>query len=183
MSVGEGKGLMKLTWFGNTAFRLHIGGQVIVLDAAAAPNGVDAAEVLSGADRVIERNVNEPLLDARTWRPRPRERLLDAGDLPRPVDIWSLGPDCILLDADEDAPLLLIAGPLPTLGRWAEKAIVILAGQQLMRRGEQLVDAVIPRLIALAGSDAEVEAAFIQLPAKLDGAGLLALSPGLAVEV
>ncbi len=174
---------MKLTWFGNNAFRIHIGGQIIVVEANGAPVGVDGKELVSGADRVLGLNGNLPVTDLVNWKPRPRQRLLDAGDLPRPALIWSAGTDCLLIEPDEDMPLLLVAGLVPELGRWAEKAVIVLAGEGLAERGSALVDMVIPRLMALAGNDAELDTAFAQLPSKLDGAGLIALEPGLAVEV
>jgi hypothetical protein len=183
MSLGDGKGPMKLTWFGNSTFRVHIGGQIVVIDAKGAPDGVDSNELVSGADHVVEWNGNRSVTDLRLWKPRQRQRLLDAGDQPRPVEVWSAAPGCFLIDADEDMPLLLIAGAVPELGRWVEKAVIVLAGQGLAQRGEHLIEAVIPRLIALAGDDAELDAAFAHLPPKLDGAGLIALEPGLAVEV
>lgn len=174
---------MKLTWFGNSTFRVHIGGQIVVVDAKGAPYGVDGNELVSGADHVVEWNGNRSVADLRSWKPRQRQRLLDAGDQPRPVEVWSVAPDCLLIDADEDMPLLLIAGAVPEIGRWGEKTVIVLAGQGLAQRGEQLVEVVIPRLIALAADDAALDAAFAQLPPKLDGAGLIALEPGLAVEV
>ncbi|ODT68510.1 MAG: hypothetical protein ABS75_20270 [Pelagibacterium sp. SCN 63-23] len=173
---------MKLTWFGNTAFRIHIGGQVLAVDAGEAV-GVEVRELVSGADHVITLNGNPAIADLVGWKPRRPERLLDAADQPRPVQVWSAAPDCLLIEPDEDMPLLIAAGAVPPLGRWAEKAVVVLAGQGLARRGTMLVEAAIPRLIALAGTDAELDAAFAQLPPKLDGAGLVALEPGLAVEV
>ncbi len=174
---------MKLTWFGNNAFRIHIGGQIIVVEADSAPESVDGNELMSGADQVIGLSGNRPVTDLVNWKPRPRQRLLDAGDEVRPVQLWSAGLDCLLVEPDDDMPLLLVAGTLPDLGRWAEKAVVVFAGQGLAARAGQLVEAVIPRLIALAGSDAELGAAFAQLPPKLDGAALVALEPGMAVEV
>lgn len=174
---------MKLTWFGNSTFRIHIGGQIVVLDAEDAPVGVEANELVSGADHVVGFDGNAVLADLARWKPRARERLLDAGDQVRPLQIWSAGEDCLLIEPDEDMPLLVIGGLVPELGRWAEKAVIVLAGQGLAERGEQVVERAIPRLIALAGVDAELDAAFSRLPPKLDGAGLVALEPGLAVEV
>ena len=174
---------MKLTWFGNTAFRLHIGGQIVVVDAEAAPGEVDQGELVSGADRVIALGAGLPAVDGAVWKPRARERLLDAGDNVRPVQLWTPGAAALLVDADEDMPLLLLAGAVPPLGRWAERAVVVLAGADLAARGSRLVEAVMPRLIALAGADAELDAAFAALPSRLDGTALLALEPGLAVEV
>lgn len=174
---------MKLTWFGNNTFRIHIGGQIVVVEANDAPAVVDGNELVSGADQIVSLNGNPPITDPARWKPRPRQRLLDAGDQTRPVQVWSAGDNCLLIEPDEDMPLLLLAGAVPDLGRWAEKAVVVLAGQGLAERAGQLVDAVIPRLIALAGTDAELDTAFAHLPPKLDGAGLIALEPGLAVEV
>ncbi len=174
---------MKLTWFGNKTFRIHIGGQIVVVEANDAPESVDGNELVSGADQVVSLNGNLPVTDLASWKARPRQRLLDSGDQIRPVQVWSADDDCLLIEPDEDMPVLLIAGAVPNPGRWVEKAVVVFAGQGLAERAGHLVDGVIPRLIALAGDDAELDAAFAQLPPKLDGAGLIALEPGLAVEV
>ncbi len=175
--------ILKLTWFGNTAFRIHIGGQIVVIDADAAPAGVDRTELVSAADLVVGLNNNPSPSDLESWRPRRRERLLDSSDTPRPVQVWSAGQDCLLIDADEDMPLLLAAAAVPELGRWAESAVVVLVGKEMAVRGGQLIEHTMPRLIALAGGDGELDAVFAQLPARLDGTGLVALEPGLAVEV
>lgn len=174
---------MKLTWFGNTAFRIHIGGQIVVMDAGMAPKGVDGSEVVSGADLVVTSGEDQPVTDLADWKPRLRERLLDAGDAPRPVQIHWGGPKSLVVDADEDMPLLVVVGNVPRLGRWAEKAVVVLAGPDLAGQGGRLLKRATPRLIALAGNDAELDAAFAQLQPMLEGAGLIALEPGLAVEV
>ncbi|MBE7731549.1 hypothetical protein [Devosia faecipullorum] len=174
---------MKLTWFGNSAFRIHGGGQIVVVDADSAPQIVAVSELVSGADHVIALDGAGEVTDLATWKPRARLRLVDGGDEVRPVQIWRAGDKCLLIEPDEDMPLLLVAGPVPELGRWVEKAVVVLLGQDLAARGEQLVARAIPGLIALAGADGEVEAAFARLPPKLDGAGLIALEPGMAVEV
>lgn len=174
---------MKLTWFGKTTFRVHIGGQILVIDPDAASSRLDRNEVMSGADQVIAMNGDHPAANGAAWKPRPAERLLDAGDAPRTAQIWALGPDSLLIDADEDMPLLVLGGDVPPLGRWVERAAVVLAGGGLALRGAQLAGTFAPRLMALAGSEAELDAAFAQLPPLLDGTALLALEPGLAVEV
>ncbi|WIY54382.1 hypothetical protein O9Z70_07650 [Devosia sp. YIM 151766] len=174
---------MKLTWFGASTFRIHIGGQVVVIDAEMVAGGIEPAELVSGADQVIGPGDRHEPADGASWKPRARERLLDAGDNVRPVRVWSLGAGALLLDGDEDMPLLVLSGDVPGLGRWAERAVIVLAGQGLARRGRALVEAAMPRLVALAGSDAELDEAFAALPAVLEGAGLIALEPGLAVEV
>lgn len=174
---------MKLTWFGNSTFRIHCGGQIVVVDADSAPLGVAASELVSGADHVVALDGTGDVADPATWKPRARMRLVDGGDEVRPARIWRAGDKCLLIEPDEDMPLLLVAGKVPELGRWVEKAVVVLLGQDLAARGEQLVERAIPGLIALAGADGELDAAFARLPPKLDGAGLIALEPGLAVEV
>lgn len=44
---------MKLTWFGGTTIRIYIGGQIFVVDPQLAPDDIDRAEAVSGADRVL----------------------------------------------------------------------------------------------------------------------------------
>ncbi|UYO00385.1 MAG: hypothetical protein KIT02_03970 [Devosia sp.] len=173
---------MKLTWFGGTAFRIHIGGQIIVVDAEQAI-GVDSGELVSGADIVTAMDAPHKPADGTNWTARPIQRLLDADESLRPAQIWTLGEGALLVDADEDRPLLLLAGEPPALGRWVEKAVVVMAGDDLARRGAALLESRRPHLIAFGGSDAARDQAFSMLPPLLDGAGLIALEPGLAVEV
>ncbi|SMQ64907.1 hypothetical protein SAMN06295905_1090 [Devosia lucknowensis] len=174
---------MKLTWFGDTALRVHLGGQVVVLDAHAAGVGVDRGELTAGADRVIELSGRQALAEGLTWRPRVAQRLLEAGNTTRAVDVWSLGEGALLLDPDEDMPLLVLGGAVPKLGRWVERAVVVLVGADIAGRALTLVGRSAPRLMALAGSESDVDAAFEVLRDRLDGTGLVALEPGLAVEV
>jgi hypothetical protein len=173
---------MKLTWFGGSTFRIQIGGQVVVVDAQAAPAGIDRNELVSGADRVLGPGEGVTPVDAAAWRPRPAEPLLDAGDTLRPVDVWSVGGSGLLIDGDDDRPLLLAGEALPKLGRWADKAVVVLSGADLVERARVLLAGASPSLVALAGAEAEVDAAFERVRDHLDGTGLVALEPGLAVE-
>jgi hypothetical protein len=174
---------MKITWFSNTAFRIHIGGQILVVDADQAGQGVEPKELVSGADLVVRFDDENAQADGANWSPRPPERLLDAGESVRPLSIWSLGAGTLLVDADADHPLLLVTGEVPAVGRWAEKAVIVLIGERLAERASRLLAARAPRLIALAGDEAEVSAAFEAVRDRLDGAGLVALEPGMAVEV
>ena len=173
---------MKITWFGQSALRIHLGGQVVVIDAERAGAGVDQGELRSGADVVLALAGPHETVDGKTWKPRPAQRLLEAGEVTRPVDVWSPGAQSVLVDADEDMPLLVAGGPVPELGRWVERAVVVLVGAALADRAVTLLDRGAPRLLALAADEAELDATIGAIRDRLDGTGLVALEPGLAVE-
>lgn len=177
---------MKLTWFGGATIRIHIGGAILVVDAEGAPAGIDAAELVSGADVVIAGFGAElPEVDPAGWKPRKVPRLLDEGeDLPV-VEAWSAGPGVVLVEAIGEAPLLLVAGDVPGLGRWADGAVVALFGDGagLIARGEAVLEEGPPRLLALAGDEAAIDMAIPALRDRLDGTGLVALEAGMALEV
>ncbi len=176
---------MKITWFGDATFRLHIGGAIVVTGADDAPLGIDRNELLSGADHAVTPSGNLPVADAMRWKRRAPVRLLDADDQNRPLEFWSIGENSLLVDADGEAPLVLLGGVVPELGRWAEKAVLVVFGGHgsLAETALAVLDSVAPRLIALAGSEAEVDAAFAALRERLDGTGLVALERGMAVEI
>lgn len=177
---------MKLTWFGGTTLRMHIGGAILALDAAGAPAGIDAAELVSGADRVIAAfGAGLTTIESRTWKPRRPQRLLDSDDAPVAVEAWLAGPGAVLIDAVGEPPLLLVRDELPPLGRWAESAVVVLFGaeEQLVTLGQAALAAATPRLLALAGDEPAIDMAIPALRDRLDGTGLVALEAGLALEV
>jgi len=177
---------MKLTWFGGTTIRIHIGGAILVVDPAGAPEGIDAAELVSGADRVIAGFGAElSAVDTATWKRRKLPRLLDEGDTPLPIEVWYAGTGAMLIDAVGEPPLLLVAGNVPPLGRWAEGAVVALFGdgETLATLGQAALDDRPPRLLALAGSEAAMDVAIPALRSSLDGTGLVALEAGLALEI
>lgn len=177
---------MKLTWFGGTTIRIHIGGAILVVDPQGAPAGIDAAELVSGADKVIAGfGADLPPVDAASWKPRKPRRLLDEGDALAPVEAWAAGTDAVLIDAVGEPPLLLLAGAVPTVGRWAEGAVIALfgGGDTLVATGLGVLDDTPPRLLALAGDEASVDIAIPALRDQLDGAGLVSLEAGLALEI
>ncbi|MFN3402284.1 MAG: hypothetical protein ACK4Z4_18240, partial [Ferrovibrio sp.] len=177
---------MKLTWFGGTTIRIHIGGAILVVDAAAAPAGIDAAELVSGADRVLaDFGADLPVVDASAWKPRQPMRLLDEAEGPPAVEAWSVGAGSLLIDAAGEPPLLLVAGGMPVLGRWAEGAVVTLfgGGERLSALGQTLLDDRPPRLLALAGDETAIDLAISTLRGRLDGTGLVALEARLALEI
>ena len=67
----------------------------------------------------------------------------------------------------------------------ATPSVVVLSGSgaQCAAHGTALLDAARPRLIALAITDGDIDAAFDALAPGLEGASLIVLEPGLAVEV
>lgn len=173
---------MKITWFGGTTLRIHIGGQIVVVDADAAPEGIDQYELVGGADRLTALAGDLPHADGTTWKPRPARRLLDEDGTLRNPELWSIGAGTLLVDADGEAPLLVIGGAVPALGRWAQGAVVVVLGETLAERAGRLLDAGGSRLLVLGGSEAELDAALAQISGRLDGTGLMALEPGLALE-
>ena len=175
---------MKLTWFGNSCFRLHAGGRIVVVDAGRAPAVIDRTELLGGADQAVETGGSDlRVAEPGEWKPRPAQRLLDAGEAVRMADVWVVGPEALLVDAEGEAPILLAGAALSGLGKWADRAVIVLHGSDLAHRGTAILENRTPRLLALAGSESEIDAAFAVLRGQLDGTGLLALEPGLAVEV
>lgn len=176
---------MKLTWFGATTIRVHIGGSVLVVDAAGTSPEIDRAELVSGADRVIERFGAElDMVDLGRWTPRRPARLLDEGDALPQVMAWSASRDAILIDAEGEPPLLLLAAEAPALGRWADGAVVVLFGDgaQLVSAGGAVLAQRAPKLLALAAGEAAIDAAIPVLGGALDGTALLSLEPCMALE-
>jgi hypothetical protein len=150
---------MKLTWFGGTTLRIHVGGEILVMNA---PD--DGGELVSGADRLFWSS--ERLPDAGNWRPRSSGRLIDAE--PEGVLLHRIG-QAVLVDAAGEPPLVIgYAEP----GRWGSEAVMVL-----------FEPAAPPpvRLIALALDD--VDSAIARMAPKLDGTALVALERGLALEV
>lgn len=176
---------MKLTWFGGTTMRVHIGGAILVVDPAGASTGIDRTELVSGADRVIEGfGAALVAVEPKGWKPRRPGRLLDESETLPSVEAWSAGEGALLVDAMGEAPLLLMSGPVPELGRWADGAVIVLLvdGAQMAERGRALLEGSPPRLLVLAGTEAAVDAAVAALRELLDGTGLVALQAGLALE-
>lgn len=173
---------MKLTWFGDDTFRIHAAGAIVVVEGEGALPGVDRAELVSGADLVV------PLAEladgkGEDWKPRAPLRMLELDEAMRPPEVVALGRGALVVDADGEVPLVLARDEFAATGRWLGQAVVVLIGEGLAERGGKLLERVAPRLIALAGSELEVDGAFDALRDRLDGTGLIALERGLAVEV
>ena len=175
---------MKLTWFGGTALRAYVGGEIVVVDPDAAPGSVDRGELLAGADRVLAfADGAVPAIDPAGWQPRRPGRPLDA---PQPMDVLRIGEGALLLAADGEPPLILLGpGELPGFGRWADGAVIVLlsARDELIAEATALLDVARPRVIALAVDEQMLDRAVAELAEHLDGTGLVSLEPGLALEV
>lgn len=177
---------MKLTWFGGTTIRIHIGGAILVVDPGEAPTGIDATELVSGADKLIaDFGAALPAVDTRSWKARKPPRLLDESDDPVPVQTWSAGQGAILVDAMGEPPLLLLHGNVPPLARWTESAVLVVFGAAgpLLAQGQAVLADTAPRLLVLAGDEPAIDAAIPALRDLLDGTGLVALEASLALEI
>jgi hypothetical protein len=175
---------MKLTWFGGTTLRVYIGGEIVVVDAEGAPAGIDRGELLAGADRVVSLDGGElPGIDATTWRPKPAPRGIDQAGR---VDVFSIGHSAVLIAAAGEPPLVMLgSGEPPRFGRWADGAVIVLTSgrESFVAEATVLLDVARPRLIALAADEQTLDVAIEELSEHLDGAGLVSLEPGLALEI
>jgi hypothetical protein len=173
---------MKLTWFGGTTIRIHIGGKILVADPSGI-GGVDPGELVSGADTTFRLTDTLPVVDPKTWRPRRSGKLQerDADE----AHLWRIGERSVLVDAVDEPPLLLNLDSVFTMGRWEREAVVVLFLSDIEAVHQvygSLVDDIAPRLVALAGDDAELDSAIGVIGGKLD-ATLVALEAGMALEV
>jgi hypothetical protein len=177
---------MKLTWFAGTTIRIHIGGQVLVVDAALTPDWVNRRELVAGADRVFDlADADVPVVDPEKWRRKRLVRPLDEAG-PAEVGIVRLAPGILLVDAPGEPALVLAGAPnLPPAGRWADDAVIVLfgAGEAIIAAATVLFDVAEPRLLALAADEDTLDLAVAELREHLDGTALVSLEPGMAVEV
>jgi hypothetical protein len=176
---------MKLTWFGKTVLRVYTGGEIIIVDADEAPEEIDRRELLAGADRLL--SLHAPVftvVDAGGWRLRPLRAAIN--DEPAVVDVLSVGPGTLLIAASGEPPLLLAdTSELPHFGRWIDSAVVVLFGWRGVGHALSMarLDLPRPRLLALAGQDAELEDMLLNHRDELLELSLMILEPGTAVEI
>ena len=175
---------MKLTWFGGTALRVYLGGEIIVVEPDAAPDTVDRSELMAGADRVVGlRDDTVPLIDPSAWRPKRAPRAIDP---PASLEIARLASRTLLLAAAGESPLVILGGAeAPRYGRWADGAVIVLTSDREAPAAEAtvLLDVARPRLVALAVEAEDLDELVGEIGEHLQGVGLVSLEPGLAVEV
>jgi hypothetical protein len=177
---------VKLTWFGGTTLRVYAGGQIVVIDTEGAPDSIDRAELLAGADRVVALagDTAVPSVDPALWRPKQARRGID--EVATSIEILRIGASALLIAAAEEPPLVVLgSGEPPRYGRWADGAVVVLTSgrESFVAEATVLLDIARPRLIALAADEQTIDTAIAELGEHLDGAGLVSLEPGLALEV
>lgn len=177
---------MKITWFAAMTFRIQIAGRIIVTDPGGAPHGIDAGELVSGADTVIgHRPPDLTDFDPALWHPRRRGRLIDdPGE--EGLRLYRLGAHGIVADSMDEGLLAIDnAASRTPWSRWADGAVAVLSGTgaQCAAHGTALLDIARPRLIALAITDTQTDAAFDALAPLLGDTSLTVLDPTLAVEI
>ena len=174
---------MKLVWFGGTTARVHLGGKIFVIDLSVAPREADRTELASGANHVLElASPNLPRLDPATRERRARTALDAEGSAT--VRFGDVGEGAVLIDEPGEASVLLLAGDAPAFGRWADGAVVILFSSvsDPLGTAQTLLQAARPKLLALAMPEQQADEVFAAITPQLEGAGLMILQPGLALE-
>lgn len=177
---------MKLTWFGGSTFRIHIGGQIIVTDAAGAAAPVDKTELRSGADRELALGELErlPAIDGAGWRPPRAVSPLEVDDAPQVMTVGRLEGQGLLVHAAGDPPLLLAGGAIVGAGRWSRDAVVVAYGAAVRTPDIAigLLELLSPKLLVLAAPGPELDALFPALREHLGSTALVALETGMALE-
>jgi hypothetical protein len=170
---------MKLTWFGGTTLRVHIGGRILVCDPTGI-EGIDSGELVSGADRVFGFDERLPEASSAHWQPRRVAALVNDEAVAMDVLLNRLAPGAVLVDAAGEPPLVLLNGPVPAAGRWARDAVAVAFGHDA---AASALEVLAPRLMALALPEPALEVAFAALRDRLNGTALVALESGMALEV
>ena len=171
---------MKLTWFAGSTIRIHIAGRILVADPAGI-RGVDAGELVSGADVTFFIDEAGDAVDPALWQPRRVAAMIDAEAVP---DVLVHGVEGgALVAAAGEPPLVLLKGPMGAAGRWARDAVIVVFGDEADVVAGRVLDEVGPHLIAIAAPDAVIERAVAALRDRVGETLLVALEPGMALEV
>lgn len=171
---------MKLTWFAGSTIRIHIGGRILVADPAAI-GGVDGEELTSGADATFFIGEAGEAVDPALWQPRRASAMIEDAELPE-VLVHGIGGGALVAAAGEP-PLLLLKAPMGRAGRWIRDAVVVTFGDEADAVALRMLEDNGPRLIAIGAADAVIERAVGALRDRLGETLLVALEPGMALEV
>ena len=171
---------MKLTWFAGSTIRIHIGGRILVADPVGI-SGVDPGELVSGADATFFIDDAGEAVDPALWQPRRAAAMIDAESVPE-VLVHGIGGGALVAAAGE-APLVLLKASMGPAGRWARDAVFVVFGDEADALAARVIEEVGPYLIAIAAGDAVIERAVAGLRDKVGETLLVALEPGMALEV
>lgn len=176
---------MRLTWFGESTFRLYLGGGIFVLDAARAPEGVDAQEVAAAADYNFLLGPGLAALsdfNPETWQPTPAKRLIDE-ESASAAKVFALGETGVLIDEAEEGPVILTAAGQYEWGRFADDAMVVFFGapEVVAEDALKLLDVARPMMIAMASSGFS-DTHFEEVAQKAGRCALQVLEAGFAIE-
>ena len=169
---------MKITWLGNTVFRIHYAGEIILLAIDDAPPDVDLQEIRAGVDRIITPAdlANLPQHDG-TSSSRPL-RLID--DPQTGLTVRSIGDHAVMFSESSEDDLVFTWNTLDALP--ASGAVLILSGELSSLTNIDGISNARPTLIGLAFPETEIPP-LAELAARLPGIPLQILEPGLAIEV
>lgn len=174
---------MKLTWFGAGAYRVQIGGKIFVIRPEMALDEFDTAELVSGADRVIDAGDVPLLPEYQPATSKERRSLLEADEDGNEPACYRLGADHVFVHADDEPSVLLASISPLAWGRWADGCVIVFDdGDDLVERVDSLLGAARPRLIGLALDDPDC-VSFDDLAEKAGGTPMQVLDLALAVEV
>lgn len=171
---------MKLTWFGGTALRIHIGGKMLVCAPQTAARDVNQAELTSGADTVLQINFGAGSADPVAWHPRRPVALIDETEAPD-VLVQDFGLGAAVVDAVGEPPLAIYGRGLLFSGSWKTDAVVV--AFNAFDAIHALAD-MHPRILALAfDDDLSLEPALETLGKDAGRTSIFALERGQALEV
>jgi len=171
---------MKLIWFSGSTIRIHIGGRILVADPVGI-SGVDREELVSGADLVFFIDEAGEAVDPALWQPRRVAAMIDADEVPE-VLVHGIAGGALIAAAGEP-PLVLLREPMQRAGRWVRDAVIVMFGDEADAIAAQVLDENGPHLIALAAPEAVVDRAVGALRGRVGDTLLMALEPGMALEV
>jgi hypothetical protein len=171
---------LKLTWFSGSTIRIHIGGRILIADPVGIA-GVDRGELTSGADVTFFIDDAGPAVDPALWRPSRVGAMIAEAELPE-VLVHGIEGGALVAAAGEP-PLVLLKRGMPRAGRWVRDAVVVVFGDDADALATQVLEENGPHLIALGARDAAIERAVAALRDRLGDTLLVALEPGMALEI
>lgn len=171
---------MKLTWFAGSTIRIHIAGRILVADPTGI-SGVDAEELVSGADVTFFIDEAREAVDPALWQPRRAAAMIDAETVPEVLVHGIEGG--ALVAAPGEPPVVLLKAPMRRAGRWVREAVVVVLGDEADVLAERVLEENGPHLIAIGAPDSVIERAVPALRDKVGDTLLVALEPGMALEV